>query len=215
MQKRFRDRADAGRQLAQQLATYAHHPQAIALGLPRGGVPVAYEISQILQIPLDICLVHKLGVPRDSEVAMGAIDLHGNRYLNQRIIQLLGISTPSIDRVAHSELQELQRRDRVYRGERPPVNLQDRIAIVVDDGLATGATMKAAIHAIERQQPAQIVVAIPIACGSAIEEIRTLVNLVVCLIVPEPFYAIGSWYENFSQTTDDGVCAALAASIDL
>lgn len=215
MKKRFRDRADAGRQLAQQLANYAHHPQAIALGLPRGGVPVAYEISQKLQIPLNICLVHKLGVPGDSEVAMGAIDLQGNRYLNQRIIQLLGISTTSIDRVAQSELQELQRRDRVYRGERPPVNLQDRIAIVVDDGLATGATMKAAILAIERQQPAQIVVAIPIAFRGALEEIRTLVNLVICLMVPEPFSAIGSWYEDFSQTTDDLVCAALAESSDL
>lgn len=215
MNKRFRDRAEAGQLLAQQLSSYAHHPRAIVLGLPRGGVPVAAPIAQTLQIPLDICLVHKLGVPGDPEVAMGAIDLQGNRYLNERIVTALQISPASIDRVAASELRELQRRDRVYRGDRPAVDLQERIVILVDDGLATGATMRSAIAAIEQCKPAQIVIAVPVAARSTVDEFRELVDRVVCLMMPQPFYAIGSWYENFGQTTDAQVCAALSDSFNL
>jgi putative phosphoribosyl transferase len=211
--RRFQDRADAGRQLAQQLSNYDRHPQAIVLGLPRGGVPVAYPIAQALHLPLDICLVHKLGVPGDPEVAMGAIDLQGRRYLNQQIVTALHISAARIDRVAEAELRELQRRDLVYRGDRPPVNLQDRIAIVVDDGLATGATMRSAIQAIQLQRPAQIVVAVPVAFRDAVTELLDTVDLFVCLMMPAPFYAIGSWYEDFTQTTDAQVCAALADSL--
>jgi putative phosphoribosyl transferase len=212
MNKRFRDRAEAGYLLAQQLLSYAQHPQAIVLGLPRGGVPVAEPIAHTLQLPLDICLVHKLGVPGDPEVAMGAIDLQGRRYLNNWIVTALQISPASIDRVAEIELRELQRRERVYRGDRPPVDLQERIAILVDDGLATGATMRAAVAAIHHQQPAQIVIAVPVAARSTVAEFAELVDRVVCLMMPQPFYAIGSWYENFDQTTDAQVCAALRDS---
>jgi putative phosphoribosyl transferase len=212
MNKRFRDRAQAGQHLAQQLSSYAHHPRAIVLGLPRGGVPVAHPIAKTLQIPLDICLVHKLGLPGEPELAMGAIDLQGNRYVNERIVAAFQVSPASIDRVAAIELHELQRRDRVYRGDRPPVDLQSRIVILVDDGLATGATMRSAIASIEQQQPEQIVVAVPVAAQSTVEEFSNLVDRVVCLMMPQPFYAIGSWYENFDQTTDAQVCAALSDS---
>lgn len=200
---------EAGQQLAQQLLIYAHHPQVIVLGLPRGGVPVAYQIAAALQVPLDICLVHKLGVPGDPEVAMGSIDLLGRCYLNDQIVTALQISATSIDRAAATELRELQRRDRVYRRNRPPIDLQGRIVIVVDDGLATGATMKAAIQAIQAQQPAEIVVAVPIAFSGVVHELSNTVNLLVCLIMPAPFYAIGCWYENFNQTTDEEVLALL------
>lgn len=214
MNKRFRDRAEAGQMLASQLSSYAHHPRAIVLGLPRGGVLVAHPIAQTLQIPLDICLVHKLGVPGEPEVAMGAIDLQGNRYLNEQLVRALQISPSSIDRAASIELHELQRRERVYRGDRPPVDLQERIVILVDDGLATGATMRSAIAAIQPQQPAQIVIAVPVAAQSTVDEFSNLIDRVVCLMMPQPFYAIGSWYENFDQTTDAQVCAALNDSFN-
>jgi putative phosphoribosyl transferase len=214
MTNRFRDRAEAGYLLAQQLLSYAQHPRAIVLGLPRGGVPVADPIAQTLQLPLDICLVHKLGVPGDPEVAMGAIDLQGRRYLNAWIVTALQIPPASIDRVADIELRELQRRDRVYRGDRPAVDLHERIVILVDDGLATGATMRAAIAAISQQQPAQIVIAVPVAARNTVDELGELVDRVVCLMMPQPFYAIGSWYENFDQTTDAQVCEALSDSFN-
>jgi putative phosphoribosyl transferase len=212
MNKRFRDRAEARQQLAQQLLSYDRHPQAIVLALPRGGVPVAYPIAQTLQIPLDICLVHKLGVPGNVELAMGSIDLQGRRYLNERIVADLQISAAKIDRVAEIELRELQRRDRLYRGDRSVVDLQARIVILVDDGLATGATMKAAIQVVGLQHPAQIVVAVPVAFGVVADELRTSVDLLVCLVMPEPFYAISSWYDNFAQTTDAQVVALLNRS---
>jgi putative phosphoribosyl transferase len=213
MNRRFRDRAEAGRKLSEQLLTYALNPQAIVLGLPRGGVPVAYPIAQTLQLPLDICLVHKLGVPGDPEVAMGAIDLQGRRYLNDRIVSALRISAASIDRVAEIELRELQRRDQVYRGDRPEVDLRERIVIVVDDGLATGATMTAAIQVIKQQQPAQIVVAVPVAFRDVVDRLTELVDLFVCLMMPAPFSAIGSWYDNFDQTTDAQICTLLDRGI--
>jgi putative phosphoribosyl transferase len=209
MIKKFRDRAEAGQQLAQQLLSYAGKPQAIVLALPRGGVPVAAPIAHTLQIPLDLCLVHKLGVPSQPEVAMGAIDLQGKRYLNERIITSLNISAAQIDRVAELELLELQRRDRVYRSNRLPLDLHDRIVILVDDGLATGATMRSAITTIQPQKPAKIIVAVPVAFDPSVAEMLDLVDLFVCLIVPKSFYAIGSWYENFAQTTDTEVCDLL------
>ena len=210
MNNRFRDRTEAGELLSEQLLGYFCHPQAIVLGLPRGGLPVADPIARRLQLPLDICLVHKLGVPGDPEVAMGAIDLQGRRYLNDRIITTLQIPAASIERVAEIELQELQRRNLVYRGNRSTVDLRDRVAIVVDDGLATGSTMKAAIEVIKLQQPPQIVVAVPVAFGGVVDELRELVDLFVCLILPVPFKAIGAWYENFDQITDDRVCELLS-----
>ncbi|WP_310488419.1 phosphoribosyltransferase [Chamaesiphon sp. VAR_69_metabat_338] len=211
MNKKFRDRTDAGRQLALKLASYAaaECPQSILLGLPRGGVLVAAPIAQILQVPLDLCLVHKLGVPGNAEFAMGSIDLQGRRYLHEHTIADLRISPAQIDRVAEIELQELQRRDRAYRGDRPPLDVRDRVVILVDDGLATGATMKAAIAVVRSQNPAQIVVAVPVAFPDTIDELRPTVDAIVCLMLPTPFDAIGSWYENFAQTTDEEVCAAL------
>jgi putative phosphoribosyl transferase len=214
MNKKFRDRSEAGRMLAQELSIYARHPRAIVLALPRGGVTVAYPIAQALHLPLDICLVHKLGVPGNSELAMGAIDLQGRRYLNEWIVAAHRIAPASIDRVAEIELQELQRRDRIYRGDRPAVDVRDRIAIVVDDGLATGATMKSAIKLIELQQPAQIVVAVPVAFAGVVDDLRSQIDLLVCLMMPDPFHAIGSWYENFAQVTDEEVCAALSTSFN-
>jgi putative phosphoribosyl transferase len=212
MNKRFRDRTEAGQQLAQQLLSYDRHSQAIVLALPRGGVPVAYPIAQTLQIPLDICLVHKLGVPGNVELAMGSIDLQGRRYLNERIVADLQISAAKIDRVAEIELRELQRRDRLYRGDRSVVDLRARIVILVDDGLATGATMKAAIQVVGLQHPAQIVVAVPVAFGVVADELQASVDLLVCLVMPEPFYSISSWYDNFAQTTDAQVVALLNRS---
>jgi putative phosphoribosyl transferase len=213
MDRKFRDRAEAGTQLAQQLVDYVKNCHlAIVLALPRGGVPVAAPIAQMLAVPLDLCLVHKLGVPGNVEFAMGAIDLQGRRYLNARIVADLQISAARIDRVAEIELVELQRRDRLYRGNRSPVDVRDRVVILVDDGLATGATMMAAIQVISLQQPAQIVVAVPVADKSVVERLRSSVDEVVCLLMPESFSAIGSWYENFAQMTDAEVIALLDRS---
>jgi putative phosphoribosyl transferase len=213
MNQRFRDRAEAGRDLAQQLSCYADNcPAPIILALPRGGVPVAAPIAQMLQVPLDVCLVHKLGVPGNSEFAMGSIDLFGNRYLHQQTISDLQISPATIDRVATIELRELQRREGLYRGNHQGLDVRDRLVILVDDGLATGATMTAAIESIGLQQPAQIVVAVPVGFKNVVDRVRLRVDRVVCLMMPAPFYAIGSWYENFAQTTDAEVIALLDRS---
>ena len=213
MSKRFRDRAEAGQQLAQKLRADPRISPGIVLALPRGGVPVAAPIAATLQLPLDVCLVRKLGVPGNPELAMGAIDLHGNRYLNERIVAELGISPASIERVAELESIELQRRERVYRGNHPPVDLSDRTVILVDDGLATGATMRSAIRSIQPQHPARIIVAVPVSASDLVAEMTTLVDLFVCAIVPKSLYVIGAWYEKFPQTTDAEVCALLAESI--
>jgi putative phosphoribosyl transferase len=212
MYKKIRDRAAGGQQLAQELLAYSQHPAAIVLGLPRGGVPVAYPIAKMLQLPLDLCLVHKLGVPGDPEVAMGAIDLQGNRWLNERIITELQIAPDEIDRVAQSELAELHRRERLYRGDRPLIALADRIVILVDDGLATGATMRSAIASIQPQQPAKIIVAVPVAFSRAVDDLLDSIDLLVCLTMPKSMQSIGAWYENFSQTSDAEVCEILARS---
>jgi putative phosphoribosyl transferase len=212
MNRRFRDRAEAGQQLAQELLAYDRHPQAILMALPRGGVPVAYPIAKQLQLPLDLCLVHKLGVPSDPEVAMGAIDLDGRRWLNQQIITTLKISPASIDLIAEVELRELQRRNQIYRGNRPPVNLFERIVILVDDGLATGATMKSAIDLIQPQHPAKIIVAVPVAFSGGVDRLLDSIDLFVCLMMPKSFQSIGSWYEKFDQTTDAEVCDLLVDS---
>jgi putative phosphoribosyl transferase len=212
-ERRFRDRAEAGGELARQLTSYSKHPQAIVLALPRGGVPVAYPIAQTLQIPLDLCLVHKLGVPDNSEVAMGAIDLQGRRYINERMVAALKITSTQIDRVAHIELRELQRRDRLYRGDRTTIDLQARIAILVDDGLATGATMSAAIEVVRLQHPDRIVVAVPVTFRAVVDGLRTNTDRLVYLRMPALMSgSIGSWYENFAQTTDDEVIDLLNRS---
>jgi predicted phosphoribosyltransferase len=207
---RFRDRRDAGRFLARQLGAYANRDDVIVLGLPRGGVPVAYEVARALHAPLDVFLVRKLGVPGHEEYAMGAIASGGVRVLNEEAIQGLRIAPSAIEATAAREQQELLRRERLYRGQRPPPDVRGRIAILVDDGLATGASMQAAVMALRRLQPARIVVAVPTAAPETCEQLRSLADEVVCASTPEPFHAVGLWYENFSQTGDEEVRALLA-----
>ncbi len=205
MNTRFCDRTDAGQQLAQQLKVYANRADVSVLALPRGGVPVAYEISQSLNLPLDICLVRKLGQPGHEETAIGAIAADGVRVLNHLAIQSLRITPQQIERITDRELQELQRRERAYRGNRSPILLYDRIVILVDDGLATGATMRAAVTWLKAQQPRQLIVAVPIASIQAYRELKPNVDRLVCLSVPHNLYAIGLWYDRFDQVTDGQV----------
>jgi putative phosphoribosyl transferase len=210
MMKRFQNRTEAGRLLASKLKEYANRPDTLVLGLPRGGVPVAFEVAKALNLPLDICIVRKLGVPGHKELAMGAIASGGVRVLNYDVVSWLGISSKTIDEVAARELRELQRRDRAYRGDRPPRDVRDRTVILVDDGVATGSTMRAAIAVLKSQQPQQMIVAVPVAPLKTRNEIQAEVDKLVCLMTPEPFYAIGLWYEDFAQTTDEEVRELLA-----
>ena len=212
MPRYFRDRREAGRLLAEQLRPYANRPDVIVLALPRGGVPVGDEVASALGAPLDVFLVRKLGVPGYEELAMGAVATGGVRVLNDEVVRALRIPDYVIDAVAAWEQQELARRERAYRGDRPEPNVRDRTVILVDDGLATGATMLAAIKALREQQPAQIVVAVPTASPRTCEEMRTVANDVICAITPEPFHSVGLWYEDFSQTTDEEVRELLARS---
>jgi putative phosphoribosyl transferase len=208
----FRDRAEAGRLLAQCLKSYAHRPDVIVLGLPRGGVPVAYEIAQALAVPLDVYLVRKLGVPNQPELAMGAIAHSGNRYLNLAIMRQCRISADDLARVTRQEWQELERRDLAYRQGRPPPDLTHKVVIVVDDGLATGATMFAALAALRQEPIHRLIVAIPVAPASSLQPLRTRADEVVCLMTPESFQSVGEWYVDFSQTTDVQVRSLLAAA---
>ena len=201
----FRDRTEAGRRLAEKLDRYAGQPDVIVLALPRGGVPVAYEVAMALNAPLDVYLVRKLGVPGHEELAMGAIATGGVRVLVPEVIQETGVPEAAVDRVAAQEQRELERRERAFRGDRPPVDVRGRTVILVDDGLATGATMRAAIAALRLQDPARVVVAVPTAAPATCESMRGEVDEVVCAITPEPFYAVGLWYDDFSQTTDEEV----------
>jgi putative phosphoribosyl transferase len=209
MNTRFRDRREAGQRLAAKLSTYANRSDVLVIGLPRGGVPVAAEVAKALHAPMDICLVRKLGVPSHKELAMGAIASGGVRVLNYDVLSWLKISSKTIDEVAARELRELQRRDRAYRGDCLPLEVRDRTIILVDDGLATGSTMKAAIAVIKAQHPQRIVVAVPVAAPDICQEMEELVDEVVCVMTPDPLYAIGFWYENFAQTTDAEVCELL------
>lgn len=207
--RRFPDRAAAGRALAAQLAAYADRPTTLVLALPRGGVPVAFAIARSLGAPLDLMLVRKLGVPGQKELAMGAIAEGGVRVLNEDLIAALQITPDRIARVAADELRELERRARAYRGSRPAPSLRDRIVILVDDGLATGATMRAAIVAVRAQGPARLIVAAPVAAAETVALLRPLVDDLVVGEMPEPFGAIGLWYEDFTQIGDAEVCALL------
>jgi putative phosphoribosyl transferase len=210
---RFKNRTEAGRVLAERLSAYANRPNTLdtlVLGLPRGGMPVAYEVATALNAPLDVFVVRKLGVPGHEELAMGAIATGGGRSLNPDVIEYLGIPEEVVDEVAEREEQELKRRERHYRDHRPPHSPRDRVTILVDDGLATGATMRAAAIAVRQQQPASLVVAVPVASIQTCDDLRSLADEVICLYTPEPFYAVGLWYEDFSQTTDDEVRDLLA-----
>jgi len=206
----FRDRGEGGRFLAAKLARYADRADVLVLALPRGGVPVAYEVARALGAPLDVFLVRKLGVPGHEEYAMGAIATSGVRVLNGDVVSALGIPHDVIDAIAARERQELERRERLYRGGRPPPEVRGRTVILVDDGLATGATMQAAIKALRQHKPTRIVVAVPTASPDACEQLRAQADEVVCATTPEPFHAVGLCYEDFSQTTDEEVRDLLA-----
>lgn len=201
----FRDRADAGRVLAQRLKAYANRADVLILALPRGGVPVAFEVAEALDAPLDIFIVRKLGVPGHEELAMGALATGGVRVVNDDVVSQLGLSDAVIDAVAAQEKKELERRERAYRGARAAPDVRGRTVILVDDGLATGATMRAAAAALRKQQPARLVVAVPVAASQTCDDLRTEVDEIVCGATPEPFLGVGRWYRDFSQTTDEEV----------
>jgi len=206
---RFHDRIDAGRQLAAALTEYEGRPDVVVLGLPRGGVPVAHEVARQLHVALDVCLVRKLGVPGHVELAMGAIADGGVEVLSLDLIRDLGIPRQTVEQIAVRERLELERRDRVYRAGRPPASVNARIVLLVDDGLATGSTMEAAIRVLRTQAPAKVVVAVPVGPRETCERLRTIADQVVCLSMPEPFEAVGAWYEAFPQTTDEEIMRLL------
>jgi putative phosphoribosyl transferase len=192
------------------LMAYANRPDVVVLALPRGGVSVAFEVAEALNAPLDVFLVRKLGLPGHEELAMGAIATGGVRVLNEEVTQALHISAAVIDTVAAQEQQELERRAHCYRNERPALEVQGYIVILVDDGLATGSTMRAAAVALRQRHPARIVVAVPVAASATCEEFRADVDDIICAETPEPFYGVGMWYDDFSQTSDAEVCDLLA-----
>jgi len=206
---RFKNRSEAGRLLAGALDHYRDRPDALVLALPRGGVPVGYEIAKVLNLPLDVFIVRKLGVPGEEELAMGAIASGGVRALNQAVIEQLNIPESVIDAVSNREAHEVERREQLYRDNKPPIDVSNRIVILVDDGLATGSTMKAAVAALRRQHPAKIIVAVPTAPPDACDELRPNADEVVCAVTPEPFFSVGLWYEHFEQTTDAEVSELL------
>lgn len=205
----FLDRREGGAALATKLAQHAGRPDLIVLALPRGGVPVGYEVARSLGAPLDVFLVRKLGTPGHRELAMGAIASGGVRVLNEDVVRWYSIPEGAIDAVARSEQVELERREREYRRDRPPRDLRDRVVILVDDGLATGSTMRAAVEAVRQHQPARVIVAVPVAASDTCREFQGLADEIVCAKTPEVFSAVGQWYVDFSQTTDDEVRALL------
>jgi len=206
----YADRFDAGRRLAERLAEYADRDDVVVLALPRGGIPVGFEVAQRLNAPLDVFTVRKLGVPSHKELAMGAIASGGIRVLNQDVVAQLQIPEWQIDQVAAAEQQELERREQAYRDGRPPVPVKDKTIILVDDGLATGASMRAAVQALRLMEPSAIIVAVPVGAPDTCELLRNDADAVVCAVTPENFMAVGRWYEDFSQTTDEEVRELLA-----
>jgi len=201
----FHDRADAGRALAKQLDGYAGRDDVVVLALPRGGVPVGYHVAEALGAPLDIFVVRKLGTPGHRELAMGAIASGGVRVLNDDVVRWLNIRPEQIESVAREEEQELIRREAAYKAGRPPVSLKDRVVILVDDGLATGSTMKAAVQAVKQHGPSRVIVAVPVGAPETCRDLREYADDVVCASMPERFSAVGQWYERFDQTSDDEV----------
>jgi len=211
---RFANRREAGGILAGRLGAYAARSDVVVLGLPRGGVPVALEVAAALGAPLDVFVVRKLGVPFQPELAMGAIASGGIRVLNDDVIRVCGIPSHIIEHVARVEQQELERRERAYRDGRPALAIAGRVAILVDDGLATGSTMRAAVAAVRRLRPARVVVAVPVGARDTCQELALIADEVVCAAVPDEFGAVGAWYEDFNQTTDDDVRAALREAVE-
>jgi putative phosphoribosyl transferase len=206
---RFRDRREAGERLAASLTRYANRDEVVVLGLPRGGVPVAFEVARALGAPFDVFLVRKLGAPGHPEFAIGAIAAGGVRVLSQDVIAELHIPREMVEEVAERERLELERREKAYRGDRPKPQLQGRTVIVIDDGLATGSTMEAAVSALREHRPAKIVVAVPVGAVESCRRLRALADEVICLRTPEPFNAVGLWYQRFDQTTDSEVVELL------
>jgi predicted phosphoribosyltransferase len=206
----FHDRYDAGRQLAAALADYAGRTDVLVLALPRGGVPVASEVARALGAPLDIFLVRKLGAPGQPELAMGAVASGGLRVLNDEVVRYLGIGEDFIEHVAAEEMAELERRERLYRGQRPPPQIAGCTIILLDDGLATGSSMRAAVRALRQQQPAAIVVAVPVGAARVCRDLAAEADAVVCLYPAEQFFAVGEWYDDFQQTMDEEVSELLA-----
>jgi predicted phosphoribosyltransferase len=210
MRRPFRDRAEAGRVLAEKLADYAGLEDVIVLALPRGGVPVAYEVASALGAPLDVFLVRKLGAPGHEELAMGAIASGGVVVTNDEVVKAMDVQADEILDAIASERRELARREEAYRDGRPPVDVRGKTVILIDDGLATGSSMRAAVTALRRQGPARIVVAVPIGAASTCAELQSIADDCICAVTPEPFRAVGLWYEDFSQTEDDEVAELLA-----
>jgi len=205
----FTDRRDAGRKLAKKLAAYANRSDVLVLALPRGGVPVAYEVALALHAPLDIFIVRKLGLPGHEELAMGAIATGGALVINQDVVRNFNVPQGLIEAVAKKELKELERRERVFRGDRPVCEIGGKTVILIDDGLATGASMHAAILGIRSKQPARIVAAVPTAALETCEAFKQKVDEMICAMTPEPFYGVSRWYEDFSQTSDEEVQSLL------
>jgi predicted phosphoribosyltransferase len=201
----FQDRVHAGRLLAARLSEYRGRPDLLVLGLPRGGVPVAFEVAQALGAPLDVYIVRKLGAPGHEELAMGAIASGGVRVLNEAVVRSMRVSAEEIEAVARAEEEELRRQERVYRGERPPPDVSGRTVILVDDGLATGSTMHAAVVALRQNGPRELVIAVPTAPPETCAELEAEADRVVCAVTPQPFFAIGVWYRDFSPTSDQEV----------
>ena len=213
--KFFKNRSEAGGFLAQKLKEYTNDPNVVVLALPRGGVPVAFEVAQALKAPLDIFVVRKLGVPGYDELAMGAIATGGTRILNFRVVDFLDISNEAIEAVTAREQHELERRERLYRGTRPALDVQGRTVIIVDDGMATGSSMRAAVQSLRQEKPEKIIVAVPVGaretCDSFAKEVDTMC---VCAITPEPFDGVGLWYRDFEQTSDAEVRQLLARAAE-
>jgi len=210
----FHDRREAGRALAKNLREYAGRSDVVVLSLPRGGVPVAFEIAKALQAPLDVFVVRKLGVPGQEELAMGAIASGGIRDINEDVVRRLRIPARIIEAVAQKEEHELRRRESEYRDGRAAQDVRGKIVILVDDGLATGASMRAAALALKKKEPSRTIVAVPVAPRETCADFESIVDEVICAITPEPFRAVGEWYEDFSQTTDDEVRTLLKQSAE-
>jgi len=213
--RRFRNRAEAGGLLAELLRDYAGRDDVVVLALPRGGVPVGYEVAKALGAPLDVFVVRKLGVPEYEELAMGAIASGGVLVLDRHAIQSLDITEGDVQHAAEAELRELERRESAYRGDREPLDLEGKTVIVVDDGLATGSTMRGVAEAVRQLDPARIVVAVPVAAAETWNELREVLDEIVCAAMPRPFYAVGLWYDDFSQTSDEEVRGLLEQAADV